>query len=77
MTTTKTTTTKKGGFRPPGTEAKQRAAEQHKAERAARKLDLIARMQGKYQTEPDRAYADEVWGTLLREQGVEPISPPQ
>ncbi len=60
-----------GGFRPSGPEARQRAAERRAEEREASRADVTARLIEKYRTEPDRAYAEEFWGEVLRQRGIE------
>lgn len=39
---------------------------------AARREAVTIEMIEKYRTEPDRAYAEEMWGSLLAERGVDP-----
>lgn len=54
-----------------GPEARQRAYERQQANLAAARADVTARLVEKYLTEPDRDYADDMWGEMLRERGVD------
>lgn len=46
------------------------AVKRHRAEQRAGRADLTARLIAAYRKEPDRAYAEDFYGSMLREQGV-------
>ena len=52
-------------------ETRAKVAAQMQAQRVAMHQDLIAQLQEKYDAEPNREYADAIWGSMLREYGVE------
>ena len=56
----------------PGTA--KRAAQQNKRQQAHREADLIFRLRQAYEREPDREYAEAVWGELLRNMHVDPVA---
>lgn len=54
-----------------GTEARRQAYERQQAALAASRANLIERLIDKYLTEPDRDYAEVMYGDPLRERGVD------
>jgi hypothetical protein len=43
---------------------------------AERRADVTARLLAAYHTHPDREYAEEFYGSMLRERGVDPSTTP-
>ncbi len=54
-----------------GPEAQARAVARHAANRKAQTADLIARLTDAYLTETDRDYAEEFYGSMLTEHGID------
>jgi len=61
-------------FRVTKPETIARLAAERTARVAQRSADLTARLLERYRTEPDRSYAEEMYGAMLRERGIDPAA---
>lgn len=61
-------------FHPPSEATRKRTSERIQRQRAETSASVTARLIDKYRTEPDREFAEEFWGEMLRERGVDTAS---
>lgn len=61
-------------FHKPSAAAMLRMVEKAHAERVGRSNSIAERLIESYKAEPDREYAEEFYGSMLRERGIDPAS---